>query len=50
MKKYYNIANLLFEINTELKYDESSNFKEFLVNNRDDRLKKIYCKNWRIKY
>lgn len=44
MKKYYNIANLLFEINTELKYDESSNFKEFLVNNRDDRLKKIYCK------
>ncbi|MBU5337257.1 hypothetical protein [Intestinibacter bartlettii] len=44
MKKYYNIVNLLFEINTELKYDESSNFKEFLVNNRDDRLKKIYCK------
>lgn len=43
MKKYYNIVNLLFEINTELKYDESNNFKEFLVNNNNGRLKKICC-------
>lgn len=43
MKRCYEIANLLFEINTDLKYHESDNFKEFLVNNSNDRLDKIYC-------
>ena len=43
MKRYYEIANLLFEINTDLKYDESDNFKEFLLDNNNHRLKKIYC-------
>ena len=42
MKRYYEIANLLFEINTDLKYDESDNFKEFLLDNNNHRLKKIY--------
>lgn len=43
MKKYYEIANLLFEINIDLNYEESDNFKEFLVENSNDRLKRIYC-------
>ena len=43
MKRCYEIANLLFEINTDLKYHESDNFKEFLVTNSNDRLDKIYC-------
>lgn len=43
MRRYYEIANLLFEINTDLKYDEANSFKEFLVTNIDDKLNKIYC-------
>ena len=41
MKRYYQIADLLFEINTDLKYDESYNFKEFLMSNTNNELKKI---------
>lgn len=43
MKRYYQIADLLFEINTDLKYDESYNFKEFLMSNTNNELKKISC-------
>ena len=43
MKRYYQIADLLFEISTDLKYDESYNFKEFLMINTNNKLKKIYC-------